>query len=130
MIHTTSTKCQYQIVTFTCTLSRDLFERISQLNNILLPTRTWKPWNPVVTKKILPNTESARLYLSSKYSKVCTPRKLNPHASVRISHTFQCLFIPSKWCATVTLIPEVRSSNVFSRGMPQGLQVTTPIGGH
>ena len=91
IIHTTSTKCQYQMVTFTCTLSKDLLDRMSQLKSILLPTRTWKPWKPVVTKKILPNTESAKLYLSSKYSNVCTPRKLNPQTSVSSSQTFQCL---------------------------------------
>ena len=118
------------MVTFTCTLSRELLERISQLSSILLPTKTWKPWKPVVTKKILPKTESAKLYLSSKYSKVWTPRKPKPHTSVRSSQTFQCLCIPRRWWATVTLIPEVRRRSVFSRGMPQGLQVITPIGGH
>ena len=96
MIQTTSTKCQYQMVTFTCTLSREVLERMSQLSNILLPTKTWKPWNPVVTKKILPNTESAKLYLSSKYSKVCTPRKLKPHRRVRSNQVFQCLCIPRR----------------------------------
>ena len=40
---------------------------------------------------------------------------------MRSSQTFQCLCIPNRWCATVTLIPEVSKRSVFSRGDASGI---------
>ena len=71
--HTTSTKCQYHIANSKpkwCFIPKWPFHNLNkQYVKKHVPIITWKPWNPVATKKIVPYTESDILKLASVYSK-------------------------------------------------------------
>jgi len=97
----------------------------------MVPTITWRPWNPVATKKVEPNTESEIENDASWYSMPWRNVKYDPKKIVNVSETKHWLWLFSKnplW-AHVTLIPEDNRTTVFSKGTPQGLKAWTPSGG-
>jgi hypothetical protein len=55
---TTSTKCQYHKLNsrlkWCCEVTNKLVIRILLVISIITPRQTWRPWNPVPKKKILP----------------------------------------------------------------------------
>lgn len=57
-IHTTSTKCQYQAAASKPKWwpweKWDRYARSKQIDKKEVPIRTWRPWNPVATKKVEP----------------------------------------------------------------------------
>lgn len=71
-IHTTSTKCQYQAAASNPKCRDDenwlLNRRSRQTRRKDDPIRTWRPWNPVATKKVDPYTLSAIVNGASLYS--------------------------------------------------------------
>ena len=58
IIHTTSTKCQYRPISSTLMLldcgSLPRTDMANRESNIITPTATCAPWNPVNTKKVVP----------------------------------------------------------------------------
>lgn len=68
-----STKCQYQAAASKpkwCPAEKwALIWRIKQTTKKEVPMITWRPWNPVATKNVVPYTESEILKGASQYSR-------------------------------------------------------------
>lgn len=92
---------------------------------------TWRPWNPVATKKVDPYTESAIAKGASIYSKACRAVKYTPKATVIASLWRACVWLDSirAWWDHVTVAPEARRIAVFNRGIEKGLKDWIPAGG-
>lgn len=98
----------------------------------VLPMITWRPWNPVATKKVDPYTLSAIVKGASIYSSVCSTVKYNPSITVTNNAWIACGRDPSisLWCAQVTVTPDAKSTAVFNNGTLNGLIGVIPVGGH
>lgn len=72
---TTSTKCQYQAAAsnpkWWVEDKRFLLIRINVTNKNVVPIITWRPWNPVVTKKVVPKILSLMENWAWEYSHIC-----------------------------------------------------------
>lgn len=96
-----------------------------------VPTSTWNPWNPVLKKKTVPNTESAIVKLASAYSNPCNPVKRIASTTVNtVPKMAACLFLLKiAWWAYVTAAPLETSNNVFIKGTVIGSKPWTETGG-
>jgi len=65
------------------------------------------------------------------YSKTCRAVKTVAKVIVKTSAVCALFLAPQTiaWCAQVTVAPEVSKSAVFNKGTPQGLNVSSPLGG-
>lgn len=134
-IHTTSTKCQYQVAAsnpkwwvyekwnFIC--------RIKQTPKKMVPIITWIPWNPVDIKNADPYTESLMQNLASLYSYAWRIVNKIPKITVIINPYFVwlCILFIMLWWAHVTDKPEDNKIIVFNNGISIGLNVLIPFGG-
>ncbi len=98
----------------------------------IVPINTCSPWNPVATKNVLPNTESAIVNGASMYSNACKYVKNPPNITVITSPTIVPFLSPAimAWCAYVAVAPDVNSTIVFNNGTWNASNVSIPIGGH
>ena len=96
-----------------------------------MPTNTWRPWNPVATKKAEPNALSAILNLASTYSIACNKVKYIPNPIVTIRPSLKLEWLPAikAWWDQVTVTPEDNNTKVLSNGTSKGLNAIIPIGG-
>lgn len=133
--HTTSTKCQYQAAASKPTWWNEekwqLKRRIKQTKRNEVPIITCKPWNPVATKKVDPNTESAIVNEASIYSYAWRRVKYKPRIMVRPKLWIAWEWLDSiiAWWAHVTVAPEDKRIVVFNKGIWNGLKGWIPKGG-
>ena len=108
------------------------FKRNKQTAKKQVPTKTWKPWNPVAIKKVDPYTESAIVKLACKYSNTWKPVKSAANNIVAIKLLIANVRSPviNVLWQTVTVAPDVNKINVFNKGTSHGLNVSIPKGGH
>jgi len=134
--HTTSTKCQYQAAASKpkwWRLEKCLeFKRIKHTNKNDVPIITWKPWNPVARKKVVPYTESAIEKGASQYSKPWRAVKRTPRRIViaKLNIDWEWFFSIRLWWVQVTVTPLLRRIIVFRSGTWNGLNGWAPKGGH
>jgi len=84
------------------------------------PTRTCIPWNPVVTKNLLPKALSLVVNLASLYSNNWQEVNINPNKIVNTIEVKTLLLLISLWCAKVTLTPLLSKIIVFKSGSWNG----------
>ena len=96
-----------------------------------MPIITCSPWNPVATKKVEPNTESAIVNEASIYSYAWSMVKYNPRIIVKPNLWTAWVWLDSMmaWWAQVTVAPEDNKMVVFSKGIWKGLKGWIPRGG-
>jgi hypothetical protein len=98
--HTTSTKCQYQAAhskLVRCNVVTFIFcNRVNLTIKKVVPINTWRPWNPVAMKKVLPNTESGMEKGASVYSNPCKQEKVTPSRIVNSKGNLLLRFFFSK----------------------------------
>lgn len=134
-IHTTSTKCQYHAAA-----SNPKWwpaekwwaqVRIKQIVRNEDPIRTWRPWNPVATKNVVPYTLSAMVKGATMYSPAWRNVKYPPKQTVSNRAWRASVRLPSinLWWAQVTVTPDARRTAVFRRGTLNGLSGLMPEGG-
>ena len=101
------------------------------MNKNIVPIITWKPWNPVDTKKVEPYTESAIQKGASKYSKACSAVNIKPKKTVKDKPLIASSLSPLTilWWAQVTVAPELNKTAVFNKGTEKGFKGSTPKGG-
>lgn len=134
-IQTTSTKCQYQAAAskpkWCPGLNWWAMVRDKQINRKVEPIITWRPWNPVATKKVAPYTLSAIEKAASKYSIACKNVKYPPNKQVKAKAWIVSFRLPSikEWCPQVTVTPEANNTAVFNKGIAKGFSAVTPVGG-
>jgi len=85
-------------------------------NKKIEPTRTWKPWKPVVTKNLLPKALSLVVNFASLYSNNWQEVNISPNKIVRTIEEKTLLLLMSLWCAKVTLTPLLSKIIVLRRG--------------
>jgi hypothetical protein len=90
---------------------------------------TWRPWKPVVTKKVLPKEPLLKSKLAPKYSLNWTKVKSPPKRIVKIIPSL--ILSPERrlWWAQVTVTPLLRRMAVFRRGTQKGSKGWTLTGG-
>lgn len=91
---------------------------------------TCSPWNPVVTKNLLPNALSAIEKEDSIYSINWHKVNKNPRIIVKIILLLIEYSLIKLWWAQVTVIPLLSKIIVFRSGTWNGLRGWTPVGGH
>jgi hypothetical protein len=98
----------------------------------IVPTITWAPCNPVEAKNTVPNTESAKEKLDSKYSKAWKPVNIMASTNVKNVPNIALFRFPwiKAWWAQVINAPLDSSKIVFNNGIVKGSGVIIPIGGH
>lgn len=98
----------------------------------VVPMITCRPWNPVATKNVVPNTESVNVYGASIYSIACKAVNSNPSRIVVINvfSLFFFSFIINLWWDHVIEAPEEIRTNVFNNGTFNGLNGLIIFGGH
>ena len=133
--HTTSTKCQYQEAAskpkWWLLVKWNELNLIKHMNKNIVPTRTWKPWNPVATKNVDPYTESAIQNGASRYSNNCNRVKIIPKIIVTYNAFIDSFLSPSTilWWAQVIVAPELNKIAVLRRGIEKGFNALIPKGG-
>jgi len=97
-----------------------------------VPIITCSPWNPVATKKVVPNTESAIVYDVSKYSIACKAVNTTPSNIVKIKPFIVSFLLPAiiALCDHVILAPELNRIAVFNNGTSKAFNGVIPTGGH
>jgi len=96
----------------------------------LLPIITWRPWNPVETKKIDPETLSAIVKSAYIYSEICKNVKYIPNIIVNsnlIIAAFRFILV-NLWWLQVIVNPELNKTTVFNNGILIGSITAAPIG--
>lgn len=132
---TTSTKCQYQAAAsnpkWWPVEKWWRMVRARQTARKVVPIITWRPWNPVATKKTDPYTLSAMVKVAQWYSSSWRAVKYTPRQMVRNSAHSASRRDPSikAWCAYVTVTPEASKTPVLRRGIENGLIGVIPAGG-
>jgi hypothetical protein len=91
------------------------------------PIITCRPWKPVATKKVDPNTESAIVKEASTYSYACKIVNKTPNKIVhdRLDKELECSLVQIALWVQVTVTPEVRRIIVLSNGTSNGLKGVT-----
>ncbi len=107
------------------------YVRHRQTRRKVEPISTWRPCNPVATKKTDPYTLSAIVKGASLYSIAWRSVKIAPRKTVSWRPWIDPFWSPATilWCAHVTVTPEERRNPVFSRGTANGSRACTPTGG-
>jgi len=102
-----------------------IISRTKQNNKNIVPTVTWKPWKPVVTKNDEPYTFSFHLKVTPYlYSIPWQIKNVNPKIIVtnKCFANFWCSekveAFKIEWWASVIVTPEVNSNNVLTKGNP------------
>ena len=131
---TTSTKCQYQIANsnpkwclYTSSLLR-VRTKHHVRNNV--PIITCRPWKPVATKKVAPNTLSLIVNTQVLYSNNWNPVKIIPNKIVSPNETNTLLLNWILWWAKVTEAPDDNRIQVFNKGTEKGSKGWVAKGGH
>ena len=101
------------------------------MNRKIVPTWTWRPWNPVAKKKVDPYTESEIWKGLSTYSRIWKQVNSTARTSVNPRLIIASFRYPAtiEWWAHVTAQPDRRSNIVFKRGTSHGLNAIIPCGG-
>lgn len=134
--HTTSTKCQYQAAaknpTWCLALKWFLNSRYNMAINIIVPTITCTPWNPVAIKNVDPYTESANVNDASIYSSACKYKKYTPNKQVVVNliRASESCLASIEWWAHVTVTPDKSKMAVLSNGTEKASMTVIPTGGH
>jgi len=87
------------------------------------PIRTWRPWNPVAMKNVVPYAESEIEKGACMYSNPCRAENRAPNLTVTVRATMAFLkfLLSISWWAQVTDTPEERRRIVLIRGILIGL---------
>jgi len=105
--------------------------RVKVTTKNVVPIITWIPWNPVITKNVVPKTESETQNGAFMYSTACRIVNTPPSKTVLTIDILKFLnfsFIIS-WWAHVIEIPEERSRMVLSNGILIGSKTSIVLGG-
>jgi hypothetical protein len=97
----------------------------------IVPINTWNPWNPVIIKKIEPNTESLKCIADNLYSWYW--KKVNSPANTKV--VYKPFKVPTlsptikAACAFVKKTPEANNRKVLPDAVIQGVSGIIPFGG-
>jgi len=129
-IHTTSTKCQYNIPAsypkWWCCVKWYLIKRRRPTDKNIVPIITCSPWNPVPKKKQVPNAPSLIVNEDTLYSITCSKVKTTAKIIVNIvPYNPPDLFLLIKeWWPYVIVAPLDNNITVFNNGNSKGLMRT------
>jgi hypothetical protein len=98
-------------------------------NNV--PIITCSPWNPVLTKNVVPYTESAIVNDVSRYSIACKAVKIKPKKIVITKPLIVSFLLPLiiALCDHVNDAPLDNNIAVFNNGTSKAFKGTIPTGG-